>query len=348
VFSGNTALKPNSGRQMANDSEREILRESDQARKICLGQGNKFKGEKCEHFDLEVWECKLLRNNPIEAVYNKRCLPKREFYARAHIILTHYPEHLRDEDVDLEEFIHGRHDKERDRKGILEYNVRVAAIHYMYSLINRSLAQEIERILKNKGLVPTVRQCGNCVHRSSADPHICQLEEIPTKAGGKPLYNPHFGTERGVSDKACDWHRRIAFFGNPLDQEGPFAKDEHGNTVRLERGSRTYPREIAQAEAPRDVRILFKALRKCMLGASSPKKAEVFKRWLVDNAYIYRHLSGRNYEAAKSRLLDKRTGSKEEREAYSAKVSRDCKNLERCLSGEERCEGLQRLEGTRP
>ncbi len=186
------------------------------------------------------------------------------------------------------------------------------------------------------------------MHRSSADPHICQLEEIPTKAGGKPFYNPHFGTERGVSDKACDWHRRIAFFGNPLDQEGPFAKDEHGNTVRLERGSRTYPREIAQAEAPRDVRILFKALRKCMVGASSPKKAEVFKRWLVDNAYIYRHLGAHNYEQAKSRLLDKRTGSREEREAYSAKVSRDCKNLERCLSGEELCEGLQRLEGTRP
>ena len=61
---------------MAEEQEREVLRESDLARKICKGEGELFNGERCEHFDVLTWECKLLRDNPIEAVYEKRCLPE--------------------------------------------------------------------------------------------------------------------------------------------------------------------------------------------------------------------------------------------------------------------------------
>ncbi len=116
---------------MVEEQEREVLRESDLARKICKGEGDLFKGERCEHFDALTWECVLLRDNPIEAVYEKRCLQKREFYAKAHIFLAKYPMDFRGEDVDLEEFIFGRHDDKKDRKGILEYELQVPAIHYM-------------------------------------------------------------------------------------------------------------------------------------------------------------------------------------------------------------------------
>jgi hypothetical protein len=82
-------------------------------------------------FDALTWECVLLRDNPIKAVYEKRGLLKRELYAKAHIFLAKYPMDFRGEDVDLEEFIFGHHDDKKDRKGILEYELQVPAIHYM-------------------------------------------------------------------------------------------------------------------------------------------------------------------------------------------------------------------------
>lgn len=296
---------------------------------------------------MEVWECKLLRNNPLEAVYNIRCLPEREFYLRARWILKKYPEHLRGVDLDLTEFIHGRHDSEKDRKGMLEYKVHVPAIHYMYSLINKSLVREVEHLLKKKHLIPSVKQCGNCIHRAAIEPYVCELEEIPGKIGGASSYNKHYGTDRKATDSPCAGHIFAGTFHNPIHEAGHFIQDEEGTVTRFERGVKTYPREIALAEASRDVRIVFKVLRECIKAAPSPHKAEIFKRWLLDRAYIYRHLSGRGYEAAKSKLLDQRTDSKKEREAYSAKVCRDNEKLEKCLSPGERCLAFHLSEGKR-
>ena len=107
-----------------------------------------------------------------------------------------YPEDLREEDVDLEEFIFGRHDEEVDHKGILEYKVKFPAIHYMYSLINRGLTQEIPRILRRRGLIDPKKKCGTCVHRGPVKPHTCQLESFPSKTGAHPFHNRYFGTER--------------------------------------------------------------------------------------------------------------------------------------------------------
>jgi hypothetical protein len=255
---------------MKKDCEREVLLQSQLARLICRGYGEQFQTEgPCPHFDSSAWECRLLRNGLISAVFSKRCLPKREIYQRAHMILTHYPKHLQGEDVDLEVFIYGRHDDTGGRKGILESAVQVPAIHYMYALINLSLRREIERILRNKGLIPATKQCGNCIHRGPVEPHVCQLENIPTRKGDKRLYNRYFRTERGASDEACDGHTALAFFTDPLDEAGPLARDENGSIVQLHKGCSTNPGEAAQAEGRRDVRVVFKALRECMMNAKS-------------------------------------------------------------------------------
>ncbi len=330
---------------MVGEQEREVLRESDLARKICKGEGELFDGERCEHFDVLTWECVLLRDNPIEAVYGKRCLQKKEFYAKAHIFLTHYPEHLRGEHVDLEEFIFGRHDELVDRKGILEYELQVPAIHYMYSLINRSLKREIEHILKKKDLIPKNRQCGNCVHRNPSEPHICRLEHIPGSKVVKPFYNQYFETERKAEDTACAGHVVFALHVNPFNEATPVEDGLLGErSLRL--GAVGWREQLERFEASLDRPEVFKAMRRCANNARTRKATERFQRWYEDNAFIYHRLVvGGTYEQAKSLCLDARTVSDKNRKAYSKKMTRDAEDLEKCLSGKERCQELSAVGG---
>ena len=79
----------------------------------------------------------------------------------------------------------------------------------------------------------------------------------------------------------------------------------------------------------------------------SPKKAEIFRRWLEDNAFIYQLLDKLSYEEAKSRLLDVRTRTKKERKAYSVKIRRDLEDLEACISGRNRCETSRKKGGSK-
>jgi hypothetical protein len=331
---------------MVEEQDREVLRESELARKICMGEGKQFKNERCPHFDVLTWECVLLRDNPIRAVYEKRCLLKREFYAKAHIFLTKYPMDFRGEDVDLDEFIFGRHEDKKDRKGILEYELVVPAIHYMYSLINLSLKREIERILKDKDLIPKNRQCGNCVHRNPTEPHICRLEHIPGNKAFKPFYNQYFEIERKADDKACAGHVVFALYLKRFNESAPVEDGLLGErSLRL--GAVGWKAQLEQFEAAVDVPVMFKAIQRCATNARTRKAEEKFQRWYEDNAFIYKRLvEGETYEQAKSQYVEERFGKNEKkRDAYTTKMRRDTENLGKCLSGKERCRELSGSEG---
>ncbi len=340
-------LSESRGHSMDAYLDQQGFRESDLAREICLGRGASFKGEQCQYFDRTSWECELLRHRPIEAVYEQRCLPPSEFYVRAHRILNRYPDHLRGEFIDLEEFIHGFHDVERGRKGILDYPVRVPTIHYMYSLINMALSQEIQRTLILRGLIHPVRTCGNCLNRGPVEPHMCELEKVSGGAGGKTSINPHFGTERNSGVPACGHYSPRAFFQNPIDLEGPLVTNEYGVPERFDPQEKICSKEIADVESEAGVEALFKAIRECIENAPSAKKAEIFSRWLEDNAFIYQRLGKLSYEEAKSKLLDVRTRTNKGREAYSVKIRRDREDLEACISGEKRCESGRKKGGSK-
>lgn len=334
---------------MAEEQEREVLRESDLARKFCRGEGELFNGERCEHFDVLTWECKLLRDNPIEAVFEQRCLPKTVFYARAFKIMKGYPKDLRKEALDLDEFVFGRHD-EVDHKGILEYRVRFPAIHYMYSLINRGLSQEIPRILRRRGLLDPIKKCGTCDHRGPVKAHACQLEDFPSKTDGNPFPNKQFGTERKADDSPCDGYEAI------LPQLGQFEDDAppiEGGLMRSDSalwlGARTWKEQLEQVHAILDVPVMFKAIRRCAANARTRKAPERFQRWNEDNTFIYNRLvEGGTYERAKTEYLDERTLSDKERKAYLKKMTRDAEDLGKCLSGKERCQELSAPEGEAP
>jgi hypothetical protein len=329
---------------MVEEQEREVLRESDLARKLCKGEGELFDGERCEHFDVLTWECKLLRDNPIEAVYEKRCLPRKEFDARALVVMRDYSEDLREEDVDLDEFIFGRHDEEVDHKGILEYKVKFPAIHYMYSLINRGLTQEIPRILRRRGLIDPIKKCGTCIHRGPVKPHTCQLQGFPSKTDGNPFPNKHFGTERMADDSPCDgYETMLPQLGNFEDDDPPMESGLMGSDSALRLGARTWKEQLEQIHAILDVPVMFNAIRRCAANARTRKATEIFQRWYEDNAFIYDCLKKTrgSYAVAKSQYLEERFGTNEKkRDPYSKKMRLDTENLEKCLSGKERCQEL--------
>ena len=266
---------------------------------------------------------------------------------RARKFLKKYPEHLRGQDVDLEEFIFGRHDDKhddkKDRKGILEYELVVPAIHYMYSFINRGLKREIEHILKDKDLVPKNRRCGNCVHRRPADPHICQLEQIPGNKAVRPHENRYFGTERTAEDPPCGGHVALIPHLNPLNDEvAAMEVSLTGSHTALRLGALGWKDQLEQFEALLDVHLIFKAIRRCAANATKRKTKEMFQRWYDDNTRIYQILTDEDtlYVKAKSRYLDEKTSSVEKRKAYSAIMREDKGRLGKCLSGEERCQEL--------
>ncbi len=100
-------------------------------------------------------------------------------------------------------------------------------------------------------------------------------------------------------------------------------------------------------ESEAGVEALFKAIRECIENAPSAKKAEIFSRWLEDNAFIYQRLGKLSYEEAKSKLLDVRTRTNKGREAYSVKIRREREDLEACISGEKRCESGRKKGGSK-
>jgi hypothetical protein len=332
---------------MVEEQEREFLRESDLARKICMGEGKQFKNERCPNFDVLTKECKLLRDNPLEVLYKKeRCLPEWEFQWRAHKILKkNYPRSLQREDVDLKEFVFGRHDDERDHKAMLDYRVDVPTISRMYGLINLSLKREIERILRQKRLVPPKKKCGTCVHRGPVKPHACQLESFPSKTDGNPFPNKHFGTERKADDAPCDGYvAMVNQLNSFLDEESPIEGGLMGSDSALWLGARTWKEQLEQIHAILDVPVMFKAIRRCAANARPRSKAcEIFERWYEENDFIYEYLKKHrgSYERAKSHFLDERIGDHEKkRKAYSKKMERDADDLGKCLSGKERCQEL--------
>jgi hypothetical protein len=328
---------------MVEEEEPEFLRESDLAREICRGEGERFKGERCEHFDVLTRECELLRDNPIGAVYGKRCLSREEFNARAFRVMEDYPKDLQEEAFDLDEFIFGRHD-EVDHLGILESKVKFPAIHYMYSLINRGLAHEIPRMLRRRGLLDPRKKCGTCDHRGPVKPHACQLASFPSKTDGNPFPNKHFGAKRKADDPPCDGYvTRLPQFGDFEDDASPVEGGMLRSYSALWLGARTWREQLEQIHAIRDVPVMFKAIRRCAANARTRKANEIFERWHDENYFILKHLKKHrgSYERAKSHFLDERIGDNEKkRKAYSKKMKRDAEDLEKCLSGRERCQEL--------
>lgn len=334
------------GRQMADDIQREILRESDQAREICWGWGEKFrkkdgKNDKCPYFEANEWECELLRNKaPIRSVFGQRCLSELEFYIRARRILKKYPKRLKGEHFDLTDFIHGRHDDEHNFKGILDDWASVPGIHYMYSHINKRLYQYIETGLRTRKLVPGVKTCGTCIYRAQTPPHMCELEQFSKSVGAK--YNPNFGTERLSSDKKCSGYKPLAVFQDSLNEQ-IYTTDNEGEIVRFEETHKILPRQASLAEALRDVPALFAALKTCAQNARTPGKAKIFDRWLEDNLLLF-NIFCENPDIsepdAKGKLLDLRvkSGSGNARNNYSEKLRTDEKKLQNCISGEMPCQ----------
>ena len=230
ISEGDNAPPEVEGNSMETDQGQQGFRQSDLARAICLGTGEHFKGERCEHFDRTSWECKLLRDQPLAAVYEQRCLPQSEFYTRAHWILNRYPDHLKGEFIDLEEFIHGRHGAERHRKGILDYTVSAPTIHNMYSLVNLALDQEIQRELVKKGLIYRKRQCGNCQFLGPAESYECELEEVSSGVVGVPVRGsiPTSELSANLASLRASTTRLVPFGKIKLIRKGPSSRTSRG------------------------------------------------------------------------------------------------------------------------
>ena len=148
-----------------------------------------------------------------------------------------------------------------------------------------------------------------------------------------------------ADDAPCDGYvATVNQFNSFLDEESPIEGGLMGSDSALWLGARTWKEQLERIHAIRDVPVMFKAIRRCAANARPRSKAcEIFERWYEENDFIYEYLKKHrgSYALAKSQYLDERFGKDEKkRDLYAKKMRLDTENLEKCLSGKERCQEL--------
>ena len=163
---------------------------------FCEGEGRRFGGMVCKHFNAETNECRLLREHELNIVFEKgRCVPS-DMVKRA---LSKHLEKYRDvldpsEHLEAMAFeIASRLTVKRLKQGF--------QIYVLQGYINRTVyCSVIELLRKEEPLVK--RQCGNCRHLSHSRPYCCQRPTVTTPADGE-RDNELYDTPRNITDRAC-------------------------------------------------------------------------------------------------------------------------------------------------
>jgi len=161
---------------------------------FCKGDGTRFKRIRCEYYEVFTGECKLLKKDNMEDIFEKgRCEPgtmaenavKRNLYLyRDHI---NPKEHLKTITWEASEILKKK-------------KLRTPILPVLIGYINKTAYTEVIRTLIEIGILPK-GECGECVYLSLSKPYTCQRAYIIKD--GEKLENPLYGEKRNPSDRAC-------------------------------------------------------------------------------------------------------------------------------------------------
>ncbi len=161
---------------------------------FCKGEGKRFRGERCEHYEIFTGECRLLRDRKMKDVFEKgRCKPcvmvecavKWNFYR------------YRDR-VNPEEYTDGT--VWEICEIIKKHTLRIPKLPILIGYINKTAYTEVIRMLIDMCIL--VRGiCDNCVHLSLSKVYVCTRAYL--LVDGEEIENPLYDKKRNPSDKAC-------------------------------------------------------------------------------------------------------------------------------------------------
>ncbi len=172
----------------------------DLVQSICKGEGKQFRGIMCGYYEPDAQECELLRDEPLQAVFEKgRCQPLQ------HIVRPLVKKHLEryDYQKDCQDF---KKSVKALAEGFAEQYIRKQKLHggcllpVLRGFINRIVSRKILDYVQQEGILPKML-CGECVHLSQEKPHICERMTIISK--GEEMPNEHYRTKRTPGEKAC-------------------------------------------------------------------------------------------------------------------------------------------------
>ena len=169
--------------------------ENDLIALFCKGDGKRFRGERCEHYEIFTGECRLLRDRKMKDVFEKgRCEPcimvecavKRKLYK------------YRDK-VNPEEYTDGT--VWEICEIIKKHTLRIPKLPVLIGYINKTAYTEVIRMLINMCVLMR-GICDSCVHLSLSKVHVCTRTYL--LVDGKEIENTLHGKKRNPSDEACE------------------------------------------------------------------------------------------------------------------------------------------------
>ncbi len=178
---------------------------------FCKGEGRRFNGIRCEHYEIFTKECRLLKKDTMEDIFEKgRCKPSvmAENAVRRNLYL------YRDK-INPKEYLSMVWEV---CKMIKKKRLRTPILPVLIGYINKTAYTEVIRKLIEMCIL-VKGECGNCVHLSASEPSVCQRAYIIKD--GEKLQNPLYGEKRNPSDRACkDGFEPYEFNGEVPDIEG--------------------------------------------------------------------------------------------------------------------------------
>jgi hypothetical protein len=160
---------------------------------FCKGEGKRFNGIRCEHYEIFTKECDLLKKDSMKDVFEKgRCKPSvmAENAVRRNLF-------------DYRDKINPKEDKGIAWEVcdiIKKKRLNTPILPVLIGYINKTVYTEVIRILIEKGIL-IKGECGKCIYLSLSKPYICQRADIIKD--GKKFENPLYGEKRNPSDSAC-------------------------------------------------------------------------------------------------------------------------------------------------
>jgi hypothetical protein len=320
--------------EVVSNHPQEVSVEWKVTKKICLGQGGKFEGEPCKHYDREGGECTLLKDyGAVAPVYDHgRCLSKKEVAQRIEYIVHEEFEQYADEYIPTGDFLYGSYeDGEKKTKGFLDAEVKARTLPSLYSYLDKKLYYYVLEVLRRRERIAGKHKCGKCKYWPSSGRRECQLQEIECEP------NPFWGTVRKYSDPVCEGYVQLRTFLKPVDEQGRLMDEKRSrptsNPMKLQA-----PESLEAAIAERDVHQIEELMRACIDNAETDKQIEIQIRRLEDLQFRYRRfLEDASIEEANKKLVKARKIGTEDEETVAARIEWDRQKIESCLSGEARC-----------
>lgn len=155
----------------------------------------------CPYFLAFSSECRVLRDEPMGAVFGqRRCRPEVMVETAVRHFLNGYSDRV--DPSDFEEYLNSLPVFVMDQ--IQEVHLtKEYTIYALKAYINRTAYNRVVNTLQKDGILPQ-RTCGDCLHLSrSGPPYHCQRTTIEIEYSGEETPNLLYETPRKPSQRAC-------------------------------------------------------------------------------------------------------------------------------------------------